>query len=210
MGERLGNSFVAAFGVAGATFFFVLLQQGMPLENKDVLFAFLYSGFSWFSVFFACYSIYGTIKAWFEEVAERMFNGRSPVESQRPEPRREVLSPRQPIRSEMVGNKIRLVNRLVATDSLLVKHRAEIQKARADGNMPRVGINKINDNTGAKKYGDNQAKELYNELRTAGFIDDNGDWTDTGDTYSLPHPATSATSNDDFTGSNQLQPVFYQ
>lgn len=73
MSERVGNSFMAAFGVAGAAFFFVLLQQGMPLEGKDVLFAFLYSGFSWFSVFFVMYSIYGTIKMWFQEIAERYY-----------------------------------------------------------------------------------------------------------------------------------------
>lgn len=73
MGERTGNAIMAAFGVGGAAFFFVLLQQGMPLAGQDVLFAFLFSGFSWFSVFFVMYSVYGMVKVWFQEVAERYY-----------------------------------------------------------------------------------------------------------------------------------------
>lgn len=81
MSERFTDAFMAAVSVAGAAFFFALLQQGAPLESADVLFAFLYSGLAFFSIFFAGYSVYGTLKSWFEQVAERMIEDRTPPTS---------------------------------------------------------------------------------------------------------------------------------
>lgn len=105
--------------------------------------------------------------------------------------------------------RVRLVNRLVTLDSLLLHYHQEIQEARQRGDLEKVTVNEITRATSAKKWADgNPAKGLWDELMTANFIDHNGEWTDEGNAYSLPHPQKIATTGANTTGGNRWQPVY--
>lgn len=111
---------------------------------------------------------------------------------------------------EMTSNqgRVRLVNRLVTLDSLLLHYHQEVQQARQRGLLQTVTVNEITRATGAKKWSPgNPAKQLLDELVTANFIDCNGGWTDEGNAYSLPHPPKTAPTGADTTGGNRWQPV---
>ena len=204
-GQRFGDSFMAATAVGGAAFAYSLLRHGPPLVANDVLFAFLYGMFCWFSVFGAVYSLYGTVKKWFEEAADRMLERQqhrqtvaASAEPRRPLPQLTAQPPtvadddddsEDDAMEFSGGSRIMLVNRLASPGSLLVRYQAEIQAARSAGELAICTINEISKNTSAKKYAPgNPAKELFEELLEAGFINQSKNWTDTGRRYSLPHP----------------------
>lgn len=115
----------------------------------------------------------------------------------------------QPPRQEFAANPLRaqLVNRIVDADSILITHQQEIQQARNKGGMERVSQNEITRYTSAKKWGEgNPAKHLYDALVEACFIDDSGNWTETGVAYSFPRPITTAPTGGIPTGGNRWEP----
>lgn len=104
--------------------------------------------------------------------------------------------------------RVQVVNRLVPTGNALLEYQSEIQAARAAGGMSSVTINAITEYTSAKKWTQgNPAKELRDALVTAGFIDYDGNWTDTGNKYSTPPTPKHAPTGGTSTGGNQWQPL---
>ncbi len=129
-----------------------------------------------------------------------------------PPPQRHFAPPQEDVMeaTSHAPQRVQVVNRLVPTNDALLQYQGEIQAARAAGGMPSVTINAITEHTSAKKWTPgNPAKELRDALVTAGFIDYDGNWTDTGNKYSTPPTPKHAPTGGTSTGGNQWQPLYH-
>lgn len=174
--------------IALAVVGFVLLREyQLGIKSSSLLLAIIIFVLAYGAAGAFVYALYFVMPVLFPPKDDNPSGG-NPVS---PKPRATLPLPdKPPVRDEMIGNRTQLVNRLVTLDSMLIEYQDEIRAARAAGNLERVTVNAITTSTSAKKWNDgNPAKQLWNELTAAGFIGADGEWTDTGNTYSLPHPA---------------------
>lgn len=197
------------WGVALAGFSYSMYDGVMSnyANGKIILLACVNFTFYYGLTFATVYFLYFVVPVFFPPKDD------SDKKPPKPQLQREVLPPPQspPKRHEMTADtgRVRLVNRLVTLDSLLLHYHQEIQEARQRGDLEKVTVNEITRATSAKKWADgNPAKGLWDELMTANFIDHNGEWTDEGNAYSLPHPQKIATTGANTTGGNRWQPVY--